>query len=46
MEATFPRGERLTLDRAKVVRETLIDMMEAEADLLLTILKNHELVLA
>ena len=46
MEAVFPRGERLTLDRVKVVRETLIDMTEAETDLLLTILENRELVLA
>ena len=46
VEAAFPQGERLTPNRVKVVRETLVDITEAEADLLLTILKNRELALA
>ena len=46
VKAVFPQGERLTPNRAKIVRETLIDITEAETDLLLTILKNRKLTLA
>ena len=46
VKTAFPRGERLTPDRAKVVRETLVDMTEAEADMLLTMLENREPALA
>ena len=45
MEAIFPQGERLTPNRAKVIRETLVDITEAETDLLLTMFKNRKLAL-